>query len=262
MDITKQLEIDKKTILGDWISKLEAAHVLMGSREAIAHELERWLEYLGPAAEGEQSGAHELYKLVAFHARNLGAEARPASAALMQGILLQDALASTVERAPRLLEILREVLRVIADAHALGHGERTRNRHSLEIRDFSPVIHLGARTVMGFLLGPMDGDLIDAMIGRLLRETARTGAEVVVLDTFGAARDNDTFHRTVQAFLRSEVGGRVNLVITGLRDIEATRSALKAIGCNMERLSFQADVNTAIAGTLSTEAPGSKAGGP
>jgi hypothetical protein len=87
-------------------------------------------------------------------------------------------------------------------------------------------------------------------MGRLLRETARTGADVVVLDTFGAARDNELFHRTIQAFTRSEVGCRVTLVLTGLRDPEATKSALKAIGCNMERIRFEPDANTAIAQTI------------
>lgn len=235
-----------------WIERLEKAHVLMGAREAIAAELLRWLVHLGPAAEGDQSAAHELYKLVAFHARALGSDGRPASAALMQALLLEEALASVMTGGtPKPLAlVVREILRIVADAHALGAGERAKNRHHLEIRDFSPVVRVGEKTIVGFLLGAMDSDLIDAMIGRLLREAARTGADDVVLDAFGAARDNDTFHRTIQAFLRSEIGIRVRLTLSGLRDAEATRAALERLGCNMERVRFEPDINAALAGVL------------
>jgi hypothetical protein len=230
MSVTEQLDKLKPKLIEAWLDRLEGAHVLMGNRDAAMSELMRWLDYLGPTADGDQSTAHELHKLVAFHARNLGAEGRPASAALMQILLLEDALEAVGQRGSEATEdrgsarsreppkaapleaedrtvlapTLRELLRVVADAHALGASERARNRHHLEIRDFSPVVRLGEKSIMGFLLGNMDGDLIDAMMGRLLRETVRSGADVVVLDTFGAARDNDTFHRTVQAFQRSD----------------------------------------------------------
>ncbi len=251
MSVTEHLDKLKEGLAAAWLDRLESAHVLMGSREPARNELSRWLDYLGPAAEGDQSTAHELYKLVAFHARNLGAEGRPASAALMQIILLEEALQEALKEVPRsITQITREMMRVVADAHALGSSERSKNRHHLEIRDFSPVIRLGEKTIMGFLLGSMESDLIDAMMGRLLRETARTSADVVVLDTFGAARDNELFHRTVQAFTRSEVGCRVTLVLTGLRDPEATKTALKAMGCNMERIRFEPDANTAIGQTI------------
>lgn len=250
MGFAEQLETVRGRLHAEWLSRLEAAHVLMGAREGVGIELNRWLSQLGPSADGDLSAAHELYKLVAFHARGLGAEGRPASAALTQALLLEDSLRSLVEITPPLRDVLREILRVVADAHALGHSERAKNRHHLEIRDFSPVIRVGERTIMGFLLGAMESDLVDAMIGRLLREAARTDADRVVLDTFGAARDNDTFHRTLQAFMRSEIGCRVNLVLTGLRDAEATRAALQALGCNMERIRFEPDINTAISEML------------
>lgn len=231
-------------IVAAWISGLEKAHVLMGPREAVSSELSRWIALIGPAIDGDQASAHELFKLVAFHARALGAEGRPASAALMQIWILQDLLP------PGASALLREIGKVTADAHALGSAERAKNRHQLEIRDFSPVVRLGEKTIVGFLLGAMESDLIDAMTGRLLREAARSGAELVVLDCFGAARDNAVFHRTVQAFLRHEVGCRLTLILAGLRDPEATRAALTALGCNMERLRFEQDINAAIASRL------------
>lgn len=231
-------------IAGAWISALEQAHVLMGARDAVSSELSRWLALLGPAMEHDQAAAHELYKLVAFHARALGAEGRPASAALMQIWLLQDLMP------PGAAPLMRELGKVTADAHALGAAERAKNRHQLEIRDFSPVVRLGDETIVGFLLGAMESDLIDAMIGRLLREAARSGADHVVLDCFGAARDNAVFHRTVEAFLRHEIGIRLTLILAGLRDPDATRAALTALGCNMERVRFEQDINAAIAARL------------
>src|SRR5262249_44785256 len=154
--------------------RVENAHVLMGPREATKNELSRWLDYVGPAADGDASSSHELYKLVAFHARSLGAEGRPASAALMQVVLLEDIVREAMKETPKALsQVIRELMRVVADAHALGSSERAKNRHNLEIRDFSPVIRVGEKTIMGFLLGNMDADLIDAMMGRLLRETVR-----------------------------------------------------------------------------------------
>ncbi len=215
----------------------------MGPREAVASALERWLTLFFPALEGDQASAHELYKMVAFHARGLGGEGRPASAALMQIVLLEEALGSASSQT-------RELIKIVADAHALGASERAKNRHQLEIRDFSPVVRLGEKTILGFLLGAMDSDLIDAMTGRLLREAARSSADQVILDCFGAARDNPTFHRTVQAFLRHEIGCRVTLTLAGIRDVEATRAALLQLGCNMERVHFEPDVNTAIAAAL------------
>jgi hypothetical protein len=251
MSVTEDFDKMKRQIADAWLDRVESAHVMMGPREATKNELSRWLDYLGPAADEDASSSHELYKLVAFHARSLGADGRPASAALMQVLLLEDVIGESMKAGDKPLSlVLREMIRVVADAHALGSSERAKNRHNLEIRDFSPVIRVGEKTIMGFLLGNMDADLIDAMMGRLLRETVRTGADVVVLDTFGAARDNELFHRTVQAFLRSEVGCRVTLVLTGLRDVEATRNALKDLGCNMDRLRFESDINTAIAQTI------------
>lgn len=253
MSARGEVEVPEGVLLDAWLTKLEAAHVLMGAREAAEAELGRWLSYLSQAASGDDSAERELFKLVAFHARGLGAEGRPASAALMQAVLLQDVVIGIYGAKPGspappsgLLAVLRELLRVVVDAHALGSSERTKLRHHLEIRDFSPVIRLGSKTIVGFLLGAMERDLIDAMIGRLLREAARTHADEVVLDVFGAARDNETFQRTIQAFLRSEVGCRIRLTLSGLRDAEGTKRALAALGCNMERVRFEPDVNTAL----------------
>src|SRR5262245_17915994 len=79
-------------VLEQWIAALEGAHVLMGPREAVASELARWIALIGPAIEGDQASSHELFKLVAFHARGLGGDGRPASAALMQILVLEDVM--------------------------------------------------------------------------------------------------------------------------------------------------------------------------
>lgn len=253
MNTPEALEASKDRIRAEWIHRLEQAHVLMGPRDAIDSELGRWLDHVGATASGDESAARELHKLVAFHARALGAEGRPASAALTQVLVLEESV-DAIHPGAALGPVFRELLRIVADAHALGASERAKNRHQLEIRDFSPVVRVGEATLLGFLLGSMESDLIDAMLGRLLRETVRTGAEHVVLDAFGAARDNDTFHHTIAAFQRHEVGGRVHLTITGLRDADATREHLASLGCNMERLHFAADANSAIAAAIERSA--------
>ena len=132
MSVTADLDKVKQRLHEAWLARLEEAHVTMGTREAVGHELGRWLDFLGPAADGDESIAHELYKLVAFHARNLGAEGRPASAALMQVLLLEDAVNEAVPEPKLLARVLREVTRVVADAHSLGSSERAKNRHHLE----------------------------------------------------------------------------------------------------------------------------------
>src|SRR5262249_15472065 len=158
-----------------WIRALEKAHVLMGPREAIAALLGRWLTFFAPASGGDEAASKELFKLVAFHARGLGGEGRPASAALMQFLALADVLGDAGALREPEAKLIRELPRIVADSHALGASERAKTRHHLEIRDFSPIIRLGDSTIVGFLLGAMETDLIDAMIGRVLRECARTG---------------------------------------------------------------------------------------
>jgi hypothetical protein len=165
----------------------------------------------------------------------------------MQLVLLEDVLSELTPEAPT-RGITREMLRVAADAHALGTREQQEARYHRQIRDFTPLVHLeGGRTVLAFLLGPMTPDLIDAALGRLLRECARNEATTAVIDMFGAEADDDRFHRTIRALLEEPPGRKLTLVLTGLRDAETTRAALSNLGADVARVRFEVSLNEYLA---------------
>lgn len=237
-------------LLETWLQALEAERALSGSKEAAAAELGTWLALLEPAAEGDEPAQHELFKLVAFHARSLGFEGQPASLVVLRVELLQEALrtAGGTEPAPALRAVVRSMLRIAADAHALGAAERLTAKHHREIRDFSPLVRLDEQTVLAFMLGPMTPELIDAITGRLLRECAMIGAKTAVLDVFGAAADDDRFQRTIAELLRQPPAKNLTLVLAGLRDVEGTRAALSGLGVDPARVRFTATLSEYLHG--------------
>jgi hypothetical protein len=227
-----------EAVLTAWAELLDREQVgPRGGRDAALAELGPWLELIDSAVAGDEPAKKELDKLVAFQARSLGIEDRPASSAVLRVHLLGEALAQVNGKlSPPLRAHLRWLMRIAADAHALGAAERSENRHHREIRDFSPVFRLRGDTVVAMMLGPMTPEIIDAITGRLLRECAASGAKVAVLDCFGAAEDDDRFHRTIAAMLAASSARDLELVLTGLRDPERTRRALQAIDAKLERL--------------------------
>ncbi|MCC7384500.1 MAG: hypothetical protein IT384_21815 [Deltaproteobacteria bacterium] len=240
-------------ILARWLDLVAKEEVLSGSREALESELSGWLELL-EAASAPGPSRHELDKLVAFHARSQGLENLPASATALRVHLLEDAARDVHgELPPELHSQLKWMLRVAADAHALGQAEHLENRHHREIRDFSPLLRLDDDTVVAFMLGPMTPELIDAVTGRLLRDCAATGATTAVLDVLGAQPDDDRFHRTIVALLESDVGRRLKLVLSGLRDVEGTRAALGRLGADLARLELVESASTFLVARSETQ---------
>lgn len=238
----------RDAILADWIARLSEHRVLMGSREAIAAELSHWLTHLAPAIEQDAATAHELYKLIAFHARQLGLEGRPASAVLTQLLDLDDAIVAQLGPLPEAVQVvLREMMRVATDAHALGQSERLNAGHRQRLREASPIIHLDSNVVIGFLLGPMDPANIDGMFGRVLRESLRLAARVAVIDLFGADEPDDRLHRTVEGFLSSDAGKRLTLNLTGVADIDAMKLALETVGADITRVRVYGNIQDYLA---------------
>jgi len=217
--------MDRERILEVWLDRLETRRWLLGPREAVRAELSHWLALL---AEPDRASRHELHKLAAFHARQLGVDGRPASAAIGQVLELGRVLESHDS----------ELLEIVADAHALGAEERARAAHEQVLRDRAPLVRLGGGRILGFLIGPMSPDLMDAMLGRLLREAAMVEATHAILDLGSAEEDDDRLHRTLDGFLRTKVGQRLHLVILGARDAAKTRAALAAVGADVARVSF------------------------
>lgn len=229
-------------MLAQWIEALSEARVLTESKAALESQLGPWLVALEAAGSGDEGARSELLRLVALYGRALGAEGRPASAAVMQVTLLDRLYRAQGPISPALAATLDEMLRVIADAHDLGASQRLRQRQLRGLKEWSPVLRWADRAVIGFLVGGMEAELVDAIFGRVLRECAGTGVEHAVIDVFGAPPDDELLHHTVRGFAEAKDLERYHLTITGLRNPEATRRALDALGVDRRRVTLLDDL--------------------
>ena len=236
-------------ILDDWIQRLALHRALMGHRDAIRSELGSWLELVAGAADGDIAASHELYKLVALHARELGAQARPPSAVLLQLLDLGAAIGRHHgEVDQQLQDILQQMAIVAVDAHSLGNAERLEAGHERRLREGAPVVQLGG-CVLGFMIGPMRPQIIDAIAGRMLRICAGTGASLAILDISGADDDDERFHRTLRDFFVADTGGKIDrLIITGARNPGLTRAGLESVGADMGRISLRDELTAEMLG--------------
>ena len=233
-------------MLDAWIRRLTAAKVLMGDAESARSQLSTWLELLDHARRSESWAEAELMRLVSFHARNLGAEGHAASAALMQVVLL-DELYEEAGLRGEMRGLMLQLMRLVVDAHGAGAAQRLTARHRGETARSAPVIRIGERAVVGFLGGPMHAEILDALFGRVLRECARVGAHVAVIDTLGTNPDEDLFYRTIEGMQRMPPGDRLRIIVTGLADPEATQEKLSHYRIDMSRVVLRGDVSEVIA---------------
>lgn len=233
-------------MLDAWIRRMASAKVLMADGDALRTQLSAWLDLIEQARRKESWAEAELMRLVSFHARNLGAEGHAASAALMQVMSLEEVFEEHGLR-DQTSRLTREMLRLVADAHEAGVAQRLTAKHRSEIARSSPVIRIGERAVVGFLSGPMHADILDALFGRVLRECARTGAHVAVIDTLGIATDDELFYRTLEGMQRMPPGNGLRIILTGLPDPEATREKLRRCGANLDRIVVGGDISEVIA---------------
>ncbi len=232
-------------MLDAWLRSLASAKVSMGDVDAIRAELSAWLELIDRIRDGETWAEGELMRLVSFHARNLGADGHPASAALMQVALLEDALEDGGRRADT-RALTSRMMQLVADAHEAGLAQRLAARHRGELARSSPVIRIGDRAVVGFLCGPLHADLLDALFGRILRECVRTGAHIAVIDTLGTNADDELFYRTVEGMQRMPPGDRLRIILTGLPDLMHARTGLNTAGANLSKIALAGDVSEVI----------------
>lgn len=231
--------VDLAPVLSSWLTRLGRAHVRGEDPGAASAQLSGWLALLHAGSEGD-AGAHaELLRLVAFDARNHGAEGRPASVPLTRLLLLEDALLDVLGPHHGFAHLTRALLQAAVDAHGVGLADRLRQRHERELIQSTPLVRLGDRAVLGFLLGPMVADNLDALFGRLLRVCVGAGAPLAIIDLAHAAPDDDLFHRTIKGFAESPDAPSVRLILTGLRDPETTRAALSALGCPLGRITLE-----------------------
>jgi hypothetical protein len=235
-------------MLDAWIARMAAAKVLMADERALRAELSGWLELLDLVIAGEKWAEDELSRLVSFRARNLGAEGRPASACLLQIMLLGDVLAEAQPEARAASKrLIEEMLQLVADAHEAGVTQRLAAKHRARLATVAPVFRLGERTVVGFVIGPMIGELLDALFGRLLREASRTDATVMVVDCFGGDDEGEVFYRTIAGVQKTPPGDRMHIVVSSVKSNEVARRGLERAGADMLRVRLADDVHEALA---------------
>lgn len=219
-------------VLDAWVRRLEAERVHMAPIQALRSELSGWLPLLFSADTVDHDA---LMRQVAFHARNLGAEGRPASAAILQIALLEDAMNEVGSMTPAQRPVLRQMLRVVADAHALGASVRQQNNHQAALSR-APIVRLPGQATVGFLVAGMQAQLIDAVLGRLLRAAAGSQEARAILDVSGAPPDDETFHRSLHGFAtRPEFKG-LTLDVTGLGHPAGTQDALDQLNTPRDRI--------------------------
>lgn len=233
-------------LLDAWLSQLARDKLLMADREALRAELGAWLELLERGAAGD-AGAHaELLRFVALHCKGLGYDGRPASAVVMQVTGLEDALvARGTPPDSKLRSIAREMIRVAADAQALGQSERLQERAQNELKHRSPVFRLPT-AVVGCLVGGMRAELMDSLLGRVLRECTRHGLDQVILDLSSADEPDDRFFRTIQGLFTSPDVPPVSVTLTGLRDLDSARAALQKLGVDTRRLRLSGELGEVV----------------
>lgn len=223
-------------VLDAWIGHLAKEKLLMAEREALTAELGAWLPLLYAGAAGDAGAATELFRFVALHCKGLGHDGRPASAVVMQIACLKDVLTQTEGTPdPARMKLVHEMVRVAADAQALGQSERLEERAYDLLKHRSPVFTL-SKVVVGCLVGPMRAELLDSLFARVLRECARHGIDRMIVDISSADEPDDRFFRTIQGLLTSPDVPPVSVVISGVRDLDTAARALHKLGIDTPRL--------------------------
>lgn len=205
--------------LARWVAAAEAAETPIDPAQAAG-----WLELLEAAPD-------ELEGLVALHARSEAEAGRPASRVV--GPLL--ALAPLVEaRAP-----VERLIRLSADAAAVGAATRVDRQHRRRARTHNPVLPVSADRILACAVGPLDGEVLDALLGRALGLAAARGASELWLDLSGVDDhdlDLDLLSATAGAYPEHELASEVRLVVSGLETPERLRATLTARGVAMDRV--------------------------
>lgn len=182
------------------------------------HVAATWVELL---LEGPERRS-ELEALIALHARGLGESGRRASLAVLQVSLL-DRLRPDLDTVP--------LVAVAADAHAIGAATRLERRARSRLRSALPVLPLPSGDVVAALVGPIDGDLLDALLGRAFVAAVQSQARRVILDLAGVEDlDLDLVLATAAAFPRHELADRLSLVLSGLDDPASAEARLQVAG--------------------------------
>ncbi len=165
----------------------------------------------------------ELSGVIALFARGEGEAGRPAS-----GVVLPvAALAAAIRSVGGESGVGADLLRVAADAHAVGLGTRHGRRLARMLERSSPVLELPDGRVLACPVGHLDGDLIDAVLFRAFALAAASGAAEVVLDLSAATiADEQALLSTLRRFPEHERASALRLTVTGVDDLDLWREHL------------------------------------
>ena len=201
-----------------WTAELEAAGIAIDAAVA-----EHWLRLLA----GAEPGREELAGLVALYARSLGEEGRPASLSVRQLTELIRVLSMHGEPT----EAVEALLVVAADAHSLGSVSRLEHRRVEFLRTRLPVFELPGGRVLAFALDPLNGELLDVLVGRAFTLAAGSGCGEVIFE-LSAVEDLDErlLLDTFATFPRHELADEVRLVLSGVPEPEAWSRKLERRG--------------------------------
>ena len=224
-----------------WAERVAAARASPDSVEVLETLAAGWLAPLLADPSGEDD---EAFRQVAFHARNLGASGLLASQSVLQAVFLRDILSETLGPNAPLTRRAEHLIRLAADAHATGASQRQSALARRARIEAAPIIHLPGIAIVGFAAATDDPDLMDSLVGRLLRECAGHGETHAVVDVRGAPTEDPLLHRTLAGFSHRDPGTRYTLVVTGLAEPEVTRAAVADLGARLASLGFAASVET------------------
>lgn len=215
------------TLAPAWRAALDAAGVPLE-----AAVLDAWAELL----EGSEADLEELEGLVALHARSLGESGRPASQAVLQ-VHVVSTLPGLTSKRQTLGPWIERLVRVAADAHAIGAATRLERRGSRRLRERLPVLEIPGGTVLACAVGRLDGDMLDVLLGRAFVVAMGAGAREVALDLGGADEiDERALLDTLVGFKRHELAGKLRLVVIGAPDPDGLTARLRTRGVGSEQV--------------------------
>lgn len=236
--------VDVDRLTEQWLTRVQALKVLTEERALLGSVVRGWLEALE-----KPDDATDVAERVALYGRSLGTDGQPASAAVLQGVLLRDILAASPDIDPEIVTRSTELIRILADAHALGSLEREKLRARRARQSAAPVLCIAGVGVIGFIADTADADLVDGVVARVLRECAGRGERQAIIDIGGARREDQLIHRTIAGFTTSSDAERYHLVVTGLASLSRTRMALEELKANFERLTLAETLDEFLAQT-------------
>lgn len=147
----------------------------------------------------------EMVSQVSLYARKIAEEGAPLS-----GLLTQlRCLSGSVD--------VGLLMTVAADAHTVGTATRVERHLKLRLRSRLPVFPLDERRILVCAAGPVDGELLDTLLGRGFALAAGRGSKELWLDVSGSydlsAR---VLEDTLRGFPRHDLAGQLQVVLCGV----------------------------------------------